>query len=528
MEGVFVPWRKFSAALLAYGNRLVAALTDIRTRERNARRLLLAYLAIWTLYATIEKSSQDINIDMAEVVVWSRELAAGGPKHPPLASWIAALWFKIFPYEDWAFYLLAIASATSALWITWGFSKRWLTPDKRVAGLALLTLVPFFNFLAIKYNANSVLVPFWALTTYCFLLSYSTRSPWFAALAGAGAAACMLGKYWSIFLLAGLGIAAIVDARRSIYFRSLAPWVTIAVGLLVIAPHLVWLFDKHFSTLNYPLEAHAGYTLWFSAKKAVLYIAGFAAYIAVPLLFVGLAARPGAGAIKDFFWPQEADVRLASLVFWLPLALPIPVILFLRSDLSAIWAIPAASLLPVVLLSSEKIVLTRNAIAAIVVLAVVLPVTALVLSPAIAIDNHLRGIQHNGGQYRLLAKQIEQNWRKITDKPLRLVGGHHSLAHGAAFYLSDRPSTVDIVTRDRTPWADDARIKREGIALACPVENQTCMDRLEAFARAAPESQRINVNIVRSYLGMKGMPDSYTLVLIAPEPPSDAPTTKAN
>ncbi len=30
----------------------------------------------------------------------------------------------------------------------------------------------------------------------------------------------MLGKYWSVFLLAGLIVAALIDARRGQYFRS--------------------------------------------------------------------------------------------------------------------------------------------------------------------------------------------------------------------------------------------------------------------------------------------------------------------
>lgn len=506
------PWRKLSAAALTYGNRLIAALTDIRSRELNARWLLLAYLAVWTLYAIIEKSSQDINFDMAEVVAWSRELALGSPKHPQLSAWIAALWFAIFPYEDWAYYLLAIASATSALWIAWSFSKRWLDPDNRVAGLAMLMLVPFFNFLAIKYNANSVLVPFWALTSYCFLLSYSTRSPLFAALTGAGAGACMLGKYWSIFLIAGLGIAAIVDARRSAYFRSWAPWITIAAGSLVLSPHVVWLFSNNFSTFDYPIGHHGGHTLWFSATKVFFYIENFAAYIVVPILFVLLAARPTASTVKEFFWPKGDDARLASLAFWLPLALPIPVVLFLHADITAIWAIPAVSLLPVVLLSSKTIILARNAVAAIVLLAAILPLIALILSPGIAIANHLRGTGYHGnaGQQRLLAKEIEKNWRNMTDQPLRLVGGNPI----PAFYI-DRSSSVDILKPERTPWADEARIKRDGIAIICG--DQACIDTATAYARVAPESRRIEVTVARRYLGLGDVPTDYTLILIAPE-----------
>jgi 4-amino-4-deoxy-L-arabinose transferase-like glycosyltransferase len=511
-----VPWRKLSAAAIACGNRLVAALTDIRTQERNARVLLLVYLAIWTLYAIVQKSSQDINFDMAEIVTWSRELAAGTPTHPPLASWVAALWFAVFPCRDWAYYLLAMVSATSALWIAWVFSQRWLDPEKRVAGLALLTLVPFFNFFAIKYNTNAALIPFWTLTAYSFLVSYSTRSPWFAALAGAGAAACMLGKYWAIFLIAGLGLAAIIDARRSIYFRSLAPWITIATGSLVLAPHIAWLFGHQFSTLAYPMGQHGGLSLAESTLKVVLYVLGFAAYIAVPTLLVFLAARPAADAIKDFFWPKEVDRRLAALAFWLPVALPIPVVLLIHADLTPIWTISALGLLPVILLSSDKIVLTRNAVAAIVVVAIVLPPVALVFAPAVAISNQLRGNGHNAGQYKLLAQEVEKNWRAATDQPLRVLGSHHSLADTAAFYLADKPSTLNIFRPSRTPWANEGRIKREGIAVFCPTEVRQCMEILESFARSAPASRRSEFTLTDRYLGIKGATVSYVMIAIAP------------
>ena len=46
-------------------------------------------------------------------------------------------------------------------------------------------LVPFFNFHALKFNVNTVLMPLWAATTFWFLRSYQTRSALYAALAGA-------------------------------------------------------------------------------------------------------------------------------------------------------------------------------------------------------------------------------------------------------------------------------------------------------------------------------------------------------
>ena len=193
-------------AVLGPLDRLAALLVDPRHRERTAAQLLLGYVAVWTLYAVLAKGGQDLHFDMGEAVAWSREPAFGYSKHPPLSAWVVKAWFTIFPLADWAYYLLAMVSAGLALWIAWLLSARWLDAEKRAAGLALLTLVPFFNFHALKFNANSVLIPLWAATTLWFLRSFEQRDPLSAALAGVAAAAAMLGKYWSIVLLGGLEI----------------------------------------------------------------------------------------------------------------------------------------------------------------------------------------------------------------------------------------------------------------------------------------------------------------------------------
>src|SRR5664279_860466 len=197
---------------------LRGALIDPARRERSVLLALAAYLALWTIYGTIAKSSQGLHPDMTELVAWSRDLA-WGYKHPPLAALIVRLWFSLFPVAEWSYYLLAMLMPTIALWIVWRLSADYLDIEKRVVGLALLMLIPFFNFHALKFNVNTVLIPAWAATTFWFLRSYKTRSPIYASLAGVGAAACMLGKYWSVFLLAGLAVAALIDKRRAGYFR---------------------------------------------------------------------------------------------------------------------------------------------------------------------------------------------------------------------------------------------------------------------------------------------------------------------
>ena len=78
---------------------------------------LLGYVALWTLYGTIAKGSQDIHADMSEQFALGRELALGYPKHPPLAMAVVRAWFAVFPAADWAYYLLAMVNVGLALWM---------------------------------------------------------------------------------------------------------------------------------------------------------------------------------------------------------------------------------------------------------------------------------------------------------------------------------------------------------------------------------------------------------------------------
>jgi hypothetical protein len=94
--------------------RLFDALVHPARRERTMLVVLACYFAIWSLYAAISQSSQDIHTDMGEYIAWSREVGLGTLKHPPLGAWLMRAWFSVFPREDWAYYCFAILLPTLA------------------------------------------------------------------------------------------------------------------------------------------------------------------------------------------------------------------------------------------------------------------------------------------------------------------------------------------------------------------------------------------------------------------------------
>ena len=504
------------AYLLAPFERLADALVDPNRRERTMPALLVGYALVWSLYGVLAKGSQDLHVDMGEMFAWSREPSLGTPKHPPLGAWVVWLWFSIMPRTDWTYYLLATMMPTVALWIAWRLSADYLDAEKRVAGIALLTFIPFMNFHALKYNANTVLIPLWSATTFWFLRSFETRRVMWAVLAGVGAAGAMLGKYWSACLIAGLGIAALLDSRRRDYFSSWAPWVSIAVGTALLAPHIGWLGAHDFGTITYVGLRHTE-PLSTVLTSVVLFLAGFLAYVAPAVIGALLAAQPSAQALRDMLVPSSPQRRLVNVAFFAPLIAAAIAAIVLRVEVTSVWMMPAVTLLPAVLLSSLLLRISRKAFVALLALAVAWPLLMLIIAPGIAMVIHVQGVTRHADHYKLLAHTIEERWRASTDKPLKILGSDDNLANGVLFYLSGRPLAYYVTAPALSPWLNDARIAQDGMALVCAEEDRACVEALNArSARAGVLATEIT--LVRNYLGVPGRAGRYVISAIPPQP----------
>lgn len=498
--------------------RLLDALVDPARRERTMALALAGYAVVWTLYGVIAKGSQDLHFDMGEEVAWSHEVILGTPKHPPLAAWLVRAWFEVMPVTVWSYYLFAVAMATIALWIAWHVAGRYLDPAKRVAGIALLTLVPFYNFHALKFNANTVLIPFWAATTWWFLRSLETRRVDWAALAGAGAAATMLGKYWSIFLLAGLGVAALTDFRRRDYFRSWAPWVTIAVGAVLLAPHLAWTATHDFGPFRYAFGAHPAAPAA-AAYYDLLFFGGIVAYIAAPLALNFVATRPSLAAIGDSLWPPAGERRTALIALAAPLFLAALGAILLEMQIGALWTMSGMTLLPVALLATPLVSVSRTAAVRLLAVAVIYPVVMVAASPGIAVIIHRQGVPNYAAHYQLIARAVERAWSASTEAPLRIVGSYTDIVNGIVFYFPSQPSTLDIVTPAQTPWVDAERIKREGAAIVCPLAETRCIQALNAYAARFPGAATEDVSLARRFFGALDKPVGYRILSIPRQQP---------
>ena len=134
--------------------RLAAWLVE-RARNRKTDLWLVVTFAvlhgvIWTFILMRLKAAQDVHMDVAEAFAWGQKFQLGYGKHPPLAGWVAGLWFKFFPAADWATYALAMTTVGIGLVISWFIALRVVDRRRAFFVVVMLALYPIFNFKGIK------------------------------------------------------------------------------------------------------------------------------------------------------------------------------------------------------------------------------------------------------------------------------------------------------------------------------------------------------------------------------------------
>ena len=489
--------------ILAPVERLFDALTDPSRRTRTVAVLLIAFTAVWTLYFVLAHGGADVNWDVNEGILWSQDASFG--HHPPVTAWAFAAWFGVFPRADWASYLLAATCIGLTLWISWLLLSDWLDDSKRVVGLAMLTLLPFYTFLASKLNTNTIMMPFWALTTLCFLRSFRHRSNSQALLAGAAGAAAVLSKYWSFYLIAGAGVAALLDPRRARYFRSPAPWLALAAGAALLVPHALDVL-RNPRTLAWVAETGQQVGTVGALLRSLAYLRDCVAY-ALPAILVLVALRPRRAALSDIVAPSDADRRLVAVLFWVPLLLPPLVNVMAPHRLTSLWTFPNWSLLPVLLLATPLVTLQRRTAVRVLAVALALPLLAVIAAPLVALALHASGATDRSARNSLLAAATVEAWRASTGRPLKWVGGDKDQFEASAFYWPPGTRMLDDENNET--------IARDGAALVCPAVELGCVARIERLAQGAP-SRKSEVELRRRYLGIDGRSARYVIIVIPP------------
>lgn len=483
--------------------------------------LIACFIAIWTLYLAIAYAGSGLHPDTLEAWSLGRLFAWGYHKHPPLMGWVAASWTSIFPLSDWSLQLMAMANAGLALVFVDLIARQFVTGHKRILVLLLLLLTPVYQFHAQRFNANAVLLAVWPLATWCFLRAFETRRAGWAVAAGCATALAMVGKYYSIFLVASFAFAALAHPARRAYFTSASPWISAVVGLAALSPHLHWLATTGASTFSYAL-IHANGTLASSLGEASNFLLGLLAAMSVSAVVWVLIAGTRLKQFPADFAAMHPGLRLLLYVAIGTIALPVLISLLIGTDLPSLWALQGLFLFAVLVVGGTNYPIERfYTVNLTVVVAGVALAAVLIAAPIHAVYRNDHGYEEERNLYAQAASELTREWRELTGEPLAAVSGDDSLAFATAFYSPDHPHYV-------RPFEDQNATLDRGWAALCFRDQDYCSRWMQWVSGRAGHFVTREFIVQAQLWGRPGLKREVVVLMVPPRGSGAAPESAAN
>ena len=216
----------------------------------------ISHLIFWTLIPSI--TNHNLPLDTIEALAWGSNLDWGFNKHPPMSAFFPEIFYQIFGSQDWVYYLLSQIFVIISFYYVFKFSNEIF--ENKLLGLIsvlLLETIYFYNFTTPEFNVNVCQLPFWSLVVYYSWKIYNNKEIKFidCVLVGLFAAMGFLSKYLFIYLLTSIILLFIyiifIQKTKKLDFKYL---IVLEVFLVLLVPHLIWLFNNDFITISYGLK----------------------------------------------------------------------------------------------------------------------------------------------------------------------------------------------------------------------------------------------------------------------------------
>ncbi len=216
---------------------------------------LASHLILWTLIPFL--TNNNLPLDTIEALAWGSNLDWGFNKHPPMSAFMVEIFYNIFGSNDWAYYFLSQLFIVFSFFIVFKFSREILKSEiLALFSVFLLEGIYFYNFTTPEFNVNVCQIPFWTLTVYFSWKVFNQKVPNFkdCVLVGLFAAGGFLSKYLFVYLLISIDLLFLylifIKRERKFNFNYI---LSIEVFLVLLIPHLIWLYENDFITITYGL-----------------------------------------------------------------------------------------------------------------------------------------------------------------------------------------------------------------------------------------------------------------------------------
>jgi hypothetical protein len=331
-------------------------------------------------------------------------------------------------------------------------------------------------------------------------------------------------------MIGAVGLAALIHPDRLGFLRSPAPWVAMAVAVVVMFPHLMWLKQVDFVPLTYAGDVYGLSSRAQSTALVLGYIGHNLALLLVPVALAGIALcrpalllRPSAALRRVWSRGANTGVNVSqALNIWIvqivvAVGPPLGGLIFtvyMKTD----WGISLFFLTPLALVAIPALRIPGIALFRIVAIWLIVTLTVLVASPYIAartISDDPNAASRYGARSQL-ARELTEIWHQRFHTRWSVVAGTTEIGEPMTFYSTDHPAPFtpgEIWSSGLTSLEEARRLGFIGICDTSDARLPAC----EAWMAAnAGDAEQLAVTTQRFFRGHPGPATTWKIYLVPP------------
>ena len=412
----------------------------IKNIEKTLVLFLFLHLIIWTLVPSVTNSN--LPLDTIEALAWGSDLNWGFGKHPPLSAFSVEIFYQLFGNQDWAFYLLSQIFVVSSFFIVWLFSKDFFQ-NKNFCLISVLLLegIFFYNFTTPEFNVNVCQLPFWALSVLYAWKGFKDNKNLDWLLFGLFAALGILSKYLFIYLLIAMDFFFFyMIIKKKINLKSL---VSLIPFFLVLLPHLIWLIENNYITINYALHRTGigDQNLLEHFSHPVIFL-GKQIGILIPFLvmFALLVSK-----FKTKFNLKDKKLLFLLCITIVPIILMFLTSLIMGAKIRTMWMTPFYLFFGVLLLYIFQYKINLKRLNYFLSVFIILFIFSPLAYAYISLTETNKRTDYPG---RKIAQAVEKKWKDKFINNIGLVSGDEWHGGNLSYHLSSRPKWDNILEKN--------------------------------------------------------------------------------
>ena len=412
----------------------------MQLNEKNIINLFYIFLAthliIWTTIPAA--TNNNLPLDTIEHLAWASNLEWGYNKHPPMVAFSLEIFYQIFGSKDWAYYLLSQIFVIISFFVVFKLSEDFF--EKKIfclISVLLLEGIYFYNFTTPEFNVNVCLIPFWALSVLYLWKGFKDNKIIDWLLLGLFAGLGFLSKYLFIYLGIAIDIFIIyMILKKKIDFKII---VSLIPFFLILLPHLMWLNENNFTTINYGLHRtgadnanilnHIKHPLIFLGKQIGILIPFF-----LMLLFLN-------NKLKGKFNFKDNKLLFLISINIVPIALIFLTSMIMGVKIRTMWMTPFYLFFGVLVIYLFQSQINLNKLKSFTTVFIILFIFSPFAYAYISITKTDKRTDYPGKKEAEKVKMFYINQNEVTGE-IAYVKGDEWIAGNLSYHLEERPKWI--------------------------------------------------------------------------------------